>query len=197
MARHSVLSRKQAAFVEEYLSNGGNASAAYRKVYACSNMLEPTINRAACVLLQNYKISAIISRAEAKAEKRIEAVMDRYAVSKERISAELARMAFADSRKLFKWSPDGVAIRSSDDLTDDEAAAVVEVSETKSADGGTGTIRVKLGDKRGALMDLAKLHGYIVERRDLRVIRQVEDLSDEELAALAATGDREREGTRH
>ena len=197
MARHSVLSKKQEAFVREYLSNGGNASAAYRRAYACANMREATINREACVLLQTHKISAIISRAEAKAEKRIEAVMDRYAVSKERISAELARLAFSDSRKLFAWSPDGVRIKSSDDLTDDEAAAVVEVSETRNADGGAGTIRVKLGDKRGALMDLAKLHGYIVERRDLRVIRQVEDLSDEELAALAATGDREREGTRH
>ena len=31
---------------------------------------------------------------------------------------------------------------------------------------------------------LAKLHGMIIERRDVRVIRSIEDLTDEELAAL-------------
>jgi hypothetical protein len=72
---------------------------------------------------------------------------------------------------------------------------VVEVSQTKTADGGT--IRVKLGDKRGALMDLARLYGYEATR-NVRLIRQIGDLTDEELASLA-NGDSagEGDGTRH
>jgi hypothetical protein len=64
------------------------------------------------------------------------------------------------------------------------------------ADGWGDDRVVATSQVRRALMDLATLHGYIVERRDVRVIRSIEDLSDEEIAALA--GDREGEhGTRH
>lgn len=50
-----------------------------------------------------------------------------------------------------------------------------------------------------ALEFLARLHGYIPEpERRVRLIRQVGDLSEEELMALAASADRtEEEGTRH
>jgi hypothetical protein len=40
---------------------------------------------------------------------------------------------------------------------------------------------------RSCLDLLARLHGHIVEKRDLRVIRDVEELSDEELANLEAS----------
>lgn len=67
--------------------------------------------------------------------------------------------------------------------------------ELKKEDGWDDRI-VPVSQVRRALMDLATLHGYIVERKDVRIIRSVEDLTDEELAALAA--DREQGyGTRH
>ena len=50
---------------------------------------------------------------------------------------------------------------------------------------------------KGANELLAKLTGHLVERRDLRVIGSVSDLSDEELAAIAAGAEREQGGTRH
>ena len=75
-------------------------------------------------------------------------------------------------------------------VLDDDAAAVVEVSETRTAEGGT--IRVRVADKRAALMDLAKLQGYIIDKKDVRVVRSIEDLTDEELANLAAADERER-----
>jgi phage terminase small subunit len=49
---------------------------------------------------------------------------------------------------------------------------------------------------RGANELLAKLTGHLVERRDLRVIRSFEDLSDEELQLLAG-GEEEAQGVRH
>ncbi len=117
-------------------------------------------------------------------------LVERTGVTKERISRELERMAFVDARRLFKWTTEGVSIVPSDELSDDDAAAVVEVSQTVTLDGGT--IRVKVADKKGALMDLAKLHGYIIERKDLRVIRAVTDLTDDELAAIAAGAERDK-----
>lgn len=44
---------------------------------------------------------------------------------------------------------------------------------------------------------LSKLGGHITEKRDVRFIRRVEDLSDEELAALAQTQADQSEATRH
>lgn len=189
------LTPRQQRFVEEYLRNGNNAAAAYRFAYA-ANMAPKRIADEASQLLRHPGIAPVIAAAEARAAKRLEIAADRYAVSKERISRELARIAFADARKVCKWGKDGVEVLSSAELDDDTAAPVVEVSQTKTADGGT--IRVKLADKRQALIDLARLHGHIVDRKDVRLIKRVEDLTDEELAALAAeTGAAQEEGTRH
>lgn len=53
------------------------------------------------------------------------------------------------------------------------------------------------GAARGALELLAKLHGHIIERRDLRLIKDWADLNDDEVAALAGASPDERDGTRH
>ena len=41
----------------------------------------------------------------------------------------------------------------------------------------------------GSLTLLAKIHGYVLGKRDVRVIRSIKDLSDAELAAIVARGD--------
>ena len=46
---------------------------------------------------------------------------------------------------------------------------------------------------RGAVELVGKLHGYIVDRKEMRVIREPGDLADEELAALEAAAQRERD----
>ena len=182
-ARKKPPTQKQQAFFREYLANGRNASAAYRKVFN-SVAGKNTVMKEARALLEHPALKPLLEEADAKAAKVLAAAADRYAVSKERISRELARMAFVDPRRVFEWSDDGVRVKDSTGLSDDDAAAVVEVSQTVTADGGT--IRVKLGDRRQALMDLARLHGFIVEpTRNVRVIRSIEDLSDAELAVLA------------
>ncbi len=166
------LTPQQQAFVTAYLDSGmKNAAAAYRIAYPTSlKWTAQRVAEAACRLLAHSKISSIIDTARAEATKALNRSVSRFAVSKERITEELARMAFADSRRLFEWGPDGVRVLSSDDLSDDEAAAVVEVSHTRTAEGGT--IRVKMGDKRQALMDLAKLHGYVIERAETNLLSE-------------------------
>ena len=51
------LTLKQEKFVQEYLSNGGNATAAYRVAYDSKNMNEACTNVNACKLLKNNKIA--------------------------------------------------------------------------------------------------------------------------------------------
>ena len=45
-------------------------------------------------------------------------------------------------------------------------------------------VEVRLADKRQSMRDLAELLGYIVQKRETRVVKSVDDLSDEERAAL-------------
>jgi hypothetical protein len=182
-----ALTAKQQAFVTAYLDGGmSNGSAAYRVAYPNSRKWSAqVVANKANELLNHGDIRVIIASARAKSAQAMAATEDRYAVTKERISRGLAQMAFADARKLFTWTSSGVALKSSDELTDDEAAAVVSVSHTVTEAGGT--IKVQLGDKRQALMDLAKLHGHIIDRKDVRLIKSIDDLREDELAALAAT----------
>lgn len=193
-----ALTAKQQAFVTAYLDGGmGNAAAAYRVAYPnCAKWDNQTVANAAYKLLQHGDISAIVTNAKAKAEALTAAAPDRYAVTKERISQALARMAFIDPRDLYDWGERGVTLKASADLTDDQAGAVQAVSHTVTKDGGT--IRVELADRRRALMDLAKLHGHIVEKRDVRVIRTIDDLTEAELEVLAGHKQPEAtNGTRH
>jgi hypothetical protein len=180
-----ALTGKQQAFVKAYLDGGmSNAAEAYRVAYPTSRKwANQIVAIKASQLVSHDKISIILSAARAKAARAMVASVDRFVVSKERISRELARMAFADARKLYKWDADKVTLIASEHLSDDDAAAVVAVSHTVTDKGGT--LKLTMGDKRQALMDLAKLHGHIVDRKDIRVIRTVDDLTDDELATLA------------
>jgi hypothetical protein len=111
-------------------------------------------------------------------------VAARYVVTKARISEALALMAFADPRDFYDWKEGGdVSLKPSRDLTDAQAGAVQAVSSSVTKYGRS--LKVELADRRGALMDLAKLHGHVIEKKDVRVIRSLEDLSEAELVALA------------
>lgn len=81
-------------------------------------------------------------------------VVKRTGINKARIIEELATIAFAPV-----WSQE----------------------DAKKKD---GVLRVRVADKRAALVDIAKLQGYWVDRHDFRVIKDVADLSTEELDAL-------------
>ena len=63
-----------------------------------------------------------------------------------------------------KWGPDGVTLRDSSELTDDEAAMVAEVVQTTTDKGGS--IRLKLHDKKGALDSIAKHLGLFIEQHE-------------------------------
>lgn len=182
-----ALTAKQQTFVTAYLDGGmTNAAAAYRIAYPTSKKWSAqTVANKAYHLLAHGEIGAIIDTTRKKASQAIEKSADRFAISKERISDELARLAFVDVRKLFKWDGKGVTVLDSASLTDDEAAAVVEVSHTVTKEGGT--IKVKLADKQAALMNLARLHGFVVDKPgDVTVNLLVQQQADQQRSKLIA-----------
>src|SRR5207244_4194002 len=101
---------------------------------------------------------------------------DRIGVTVERIVTELARIGFSDIRDVVRWrtvptasdADDGetnarvinvVEVRSADELTPQAAAAIAELSLQPS-----GAFRLRLHDKRAALVDLGKHLGMFADR---------------------------------
>lgn len=184
MAKAGELTDKQTAFVEEYLRNGRNAAAAYRSAYNTKGQAQHVAERA-CKLLRNTKVAAIVTDAEQRAAAAMERVVDRYAVTRERVVSALAQLAFSDIRQVMQWADGKLIMKPSEDLTPEETYAISEIQEL-----GGGRLRVRVSDKHAALLALCRMQGWITDRREVRVIRSVEDLTDDELAALAATTER-------
>jgi phage terminase small subunit len=139
---------KQRRFVEEYLIDLNATQAAARAGYS-----EKTAYAAGQRLLKNVEAEINAALAERSA---------RTGVSADRVVRELARVAFADPRAVFSWGPGGVVLRDSGGLTEDEAAIVSEVSETRTETGGS--IKAKLCDKVKALELLGRHLGMFNDK---------------------------------
>lgn len=104
----------------------------------------------------------------------------RAAISVERVLTELGRIGFADMRKLLRWTGNSptmdmaaaeesgevtigaaniVQLFASDELDDDIAACVSEVSQTKD-----GALKVKLHDKQAALVAIGRHLGMFKDK---------------------------------
>src|SRR5712691_7146384 len=113
------------------------------------------------------RVAEILSAGAAQAE-----------VTASRVIAELARIGFADIRRVVSWRPElttvtegegeegatkevlvsRVTVIDSATLSDDTAAAVAEVSQ-----GANGSLRIKMHDKPGALEKLGRMLGIFKE----------------------------------
>jgi phage terminase small subunit len=166
------LTPKQEAFALAYCRQM-NASDAYREAYHARNMNPKTINEAASRLLKNSKVSARI------AELKVPAILA-AGLSTERTLREIARVAYADPRRLFRADGTLVPIV---ELDEDAAAmiAAVEVDEV-----GRVT-RLRLWDKNAAL-EKAMRHLGLYERDNTQ---RSENLSLQVLLVGAPTNERE------
>ena len=75
---------------------------------------------------------------------------------------EIDRVAFAHLGQFASWSPEGMELLASWELSDDALAAVAEVSDTRTRQGQQ--VRVKLHDKVGALRLAAQARGMLQDR---------------------------------
>lgn len=148
-----ALTAKQRRFVEEYLVDLNATQAAIRAGYS-----EKTARQAGAENLSKPVIAEAIQEAQKARSERTE-------VTQDRVIAELAKIGFADIRKAVQWGPDrqmtetldgtpiasnGVVLVDSDDLDDDTAAAISEVSNTPTG------VKIKMADKQAALVTLLK-----------------------------------------
>lgn len=140
------LTDKQTAFVREYLLDLNATQAAIRAGYS-----ERTASRIGPQLLGKTWVREAIEKAQAKRARRVEITADR-------VVAELAKIAFSDPRDLMEWGPDGVVLRPSVELSDDQAASVAEVAENNAG------LRLKKHDKVKALELLGKHLGIFADR---------------------------------
>jgi phage terminase small subunit len=121
-------------------------------------------------------------------QKAIHARAERTQISADRVLAELAKIGFSDIRRAVNWysqvnvaavdaegiegeAEDGslrfavlnqVELISSDEIDDDTAAAIAEVSMTDK-----GGLKIKLHDKRQALVDLGRHLQLFTDKIDL------------------------------
>jgi phage terminase small subunit len=148
---------RQRRFVEEYLVDLNATQAAKRAGYTARSAKDHGYR-----LLKNSAVAAAVAKAQGRRAARTR-------VSADRVVTELAKVAFGDPRRLLSWGPDGVVLRDSSELTEAEAALVSEVSETRTAAGGTR--KVKLHCKLSALNALGKHLGLFGNGRQSALAR--------------------------
>lgn len=144
------LSKKHKKFVDEYLIDLNSKQAAIRAGYSAT-----TAHVTGMRLRNRPDIIAYL-------EERMLAREIRTDITQDQVLKEISRVAFSDPRGVMSWGPDGVVLKDSTMLTDDYAAIVSEVSESKSKDGGS--LRLKLNDKMKALELLGRHLGMFKDR---------------------------------
>jgi phage terminase small subunit len=139
---------KQRRFVTEYLIDLNAGRAAIRAGYSAKNA------RAIGWQLLHYRpaIAEAINEAMLAREKRT-------LITADRVLQQLARIAFADVRELAQTGEDGLEVKSLASLSDDLAAAVVELSAKNK------TVRLKLHSRIEALKALARHLGLFDSNR--------------------------------
>ncbi len=130
---------------------------------------------------------------------------ERAEITRERVLNELGRIGFNDIRKVFA---DNGALKRVEDLDDDAAAAVAAIEVvTRRVPGGDSdevehVAKIKTWDKRAALVDIAKLQGWMIDKhehtgKDGGPIETVEITPEESARRIAFTLSRASRPTQH
>ncbi len=144
---------KQQRFVAEYLIDLNATQAAIRAGYSAKT--------AQAIGSENLRKPLVAEAIEEGKRQQLESA----GLSAAKVLAEYRKLAFSDMRRLMTWGPDGMRLKDSDDLSDDEAACVSEVSQTISKDGGS--LKLKVHDKKGALDSIARHFGMFIDKQEV------------------------------
>jgi hypothetical protein len=117
---------------------------------------------------------------------------ERAAIKADMIIREYARIAFSDITNASDFGGGSVFLKNSGDLSADVTAAIQEVGASESETGGS--VKIKNYDKMKALEALARhldLNLSVDKRQTtlagkVKVVRTLDDMSDDELMAIAA-----------
>jgi len=152
------LTAKQEKFVQEYLLDLNATQAAIRAGYS-----EKTAGSIGKENLQKPQIAEAIQKRRGKLAEKTE-------VTQERIVAELAKIGFSNLEDYLDVGENGLAQVNLKNVTRDQFAALSEVNveSTKVGDSPVTVTKtkIKLSDKRNALVDLGKHLGMFKEHKD-------------------------------
>lgn len=155
------LTPKQKKFCDEYLIDFNATQAYMRAGYAVKDDTVAAQN--ASRLLRNAKVIKYIEQRKKARTKRIE-------VSQDKVIAELAKIAFANTTDYVQIETKGkskkVIVKDTNSLDDEQLAAISSIKE------GSNGIEVKLHDKQKALELLARHLGMFNDK--VQVVAQVD-----------------------
>lgn len=163
-----ALTAKQKRFVAEYMLDLNATQAAIRAGYS-----QRRASEIAYQLLQKTPVQDAIAAAQEIREKRLDITADR-------VVAELARLAFADTTTAVRIEGGRVVVQDTDEMDENTRLAISEISETVTTNGGT--LKVKFHDKVKALELLSRHLGILNDK--LSVNAKTEVSCDEGLEAL-------------
>lgn len=149
------LTAKQKRFIDEYLVDLNATQAAIRAGYSAKTAVEIGYEN-----LRKPHIAAELEKRGKKLQKKTE-------ITQEMVAEELRRIAFSLMSDYIEWGLNGVRLKDSSELTPEQIAAVAEISESVTLNGGT--TRIKLYDKLSALEKLGKMLGMFVDRHEHQV----------------------------
>ena len=148
----SKLTAKQRLFVAEYLTDFNATQAAIRAGYSRKT--------ARFIGAENLTKPNIAGAIEEALEERLKAL----GVTSYRVLEELSKLGFSDIRNYVKWGSASVKLIDSDELGDEAAPAVAEVTQTPTQYGNS--IKFKLHDKKGSLELLGKHLKLFTDKRE-------------------------------
>jgi phage terminase small subunit len=174
-----TLTAKQRRFIEEYCTDLNATGAAVRAAYSRRSASDIGYKN-----LRKVEIAQAITDWKQKLSARVETTRDE-------IAAELRKLGFANLLDYFHVTPDGAPVIDLSMITREQAAALTEIQVEDAKGKSPGKVRIKLGEKRQALVDLAKLLGHMTDKlkvegsldlvaRTAKIAEDVRRMTDEE-----------------
>jgi phage terminase small subunit len=147
-----MMTERKARFIREYLADRNATQAAKRAGYSVK-----------CARVQG---SRLLAHADVKSALAAQNAKDaaRLNITREAITAELAKLGFSNMMDFIVVDKKGKPRLNLANLTREQGAAIAEVENAR------GRAKIKLTDKRAALMDLAKLCGYVIDKPALLAV---------------------------
>ncbi len=162
------LTPKQEAFCLAYME-AGSPSEAYRRAYDASRMKHTVIQVKAAEVLRHPAVAARVKELQVEQERRMH---ERFELTRERICAEYAKIAYANMLDYVTVQEDGTAYVDLSRLTREQAAAISEITVDEYTEGRGDQARpvkrtkLKLHPKLGALDSAAKVIGIYVNKNE-------------------------------
>jgi phage terminase small subunit len=161
------LTPKENRFVQEYITNGYNATAAY-KAAGYKYGADSTARAAACDLTAKPSVKAAIEAHEKE-------IGNKYNIRVGELVNELKAIAFGNLADIveiktvdneeYGAQQQFIVIKSTEEMTGDQRRTLAEISETTQK--GQRTIKIKQHDKIAAIKELLKISGALTEKIDI------------------------------